>query len=71
MIKNQFPNFKPKFGSESHLRILNLIKKYYSVRDEYEEVLRSRKKSPELLRECRKMKQRIRWLIANDDTKTA
>lgn len=62
-FKNQFKNFKPEFGNEYHIHILKKMNDYYRVRSTYEDILKTRKQSAQLLNKCKEMKKEIRKLI--------
>lgn len=62
-FKNQFPNFKPKFGNEAHIRILERMDEYHKLRSKYVETLEMKKQNVGMRKKCVEMKKKIREMI--------
>lgn len=70
MFKNQFPEFKPEFGNERHIWILEKMKKYYQARNQYEDILKARKQSAQMRAKCKSLKDEVRKMINFEKNKT-
>lgn len=62
-FKNQFPEFKPEFGNEDHMMILEKMKKYYQLRYEVEDWIKQKKPVLEKKKKSLELKNQIRNMI--------